>query len=440
MDWMKLRSYSQKRQTQKRTHCASPLPAKTASVAMVGMKSKAKASREHPDQLSKFNCDPQVKSTVGKKKGQMKSTVTKALPKIQEHSQVTQMVCPSSEENIELNCNEYSSTEVTNDISDMKTTPLKDSLHLASAGTQSLRYGEATSEMTLPTGVSDFLLDCLDMETTPDCSYTKSIDSTSSYSSPEIFRDETGLEDTASPETHLACKNSTLLDTSKAINIDKMSQLPNLSKILGTPLGIQGQNIARKQSRQKLTSEPTNTSAMVAGKQVYKILPANEKRLKSQPSGVSLLLPEQKNKIEHQQPVKRKCRKKITFKDVSSLSSPRVSPSSGKNSSKEMCGIVPSKLSEADMLDSLSTHEASVRDTKNPNVNSEAIVPLSPQRTIYQHLHSPPEICCIIQASPGFRPLKVLQHPTNRKKGFIPPEATEDIITSSENWTCGNGS
>ncbi|KAK9406572.1 folliculin-interacting protein 1 [Crotalus adamanteus] len=105
-----------------------------------------------------------------------------------------------------------------------------------------------------------------------------------------------------------------------------------------------------------------------------------------------------------------------------------------------MFGIVPSKLSEADMLDSLSTHEASVRDTKNPNVNSEAIVPLSPQRTIYQHLHSPPEICCIIQASPGFRPLKVLQHPTNRKKGFIPPEATEDIITSSENWTCGNGS
>lgn len=47
--------------------------------------------------------------------------------------------------------------------------------------------------MTLPTGVSDFLLECLDMETTLDCSYTTTIDSTSSYSSPEIFRDETGL-------------------------------------------------------------------------------------------------------------------------------------------------------------------------------------------------------------------------------------------------------
>lgn len=71
MDWMKLRSYSQKRQTPKRTHCASPLPAKTASVAMVGMKSEAKASRERPVQLSNFNCDPQVKSTAGKKKGEI---------------------------------------------------------------------------------------------------------------------------------------------------------------------------------------------------------------------------------------------------------------------------------------------------------------------------------------------------------------------------------
>ncbi|XP_026552255.1 meiosis-specific kinetochore protein isoform X1 [Pseudonaja textilis] len=392
MDWMKLRSYSGNRHMQKKTHCASPLPSKTASVAKVRMKSKAKASQEHPDLLSKFSCDTQVKSTVGKKKEKIKSTVTEALPKIQEYSEVTQMVCPSSEERIELNCNEYRSTkvtneyrstEVTNNINDMETTPLKDSLHLASASAQSLRYSEATSEMTLPTGVSDFLLDCLDMETTLDCSYT--IDSTSSYSSPEIFRDETELEDTASPETQLACKNSTLLDTSKAINLDKMSQLPNFSKILGTPSGIQGQNIAsRKQSREKLPSEPTNTSAAIAGKQVCKILSANEKRLKSQPSGVSLLLPERKKKTEDQIPVKRKCRKKITFENECSISSPHGPPSSGKNSSKEMCGFAASKPPNADMLDLLSAHEASVQDNclaykECPNVNSEAIVPLFPQ-------------------------------------------------------------
>ncbi|XP_026543273.1 meiosis-specific kinetochore protein isoform X2 [Notechis scutatus] len=427
MDWMKLRSYSGNRHMQKKTYCASPLPSKTASVAMVRMKSKAKASQEHPDLLSKFSCDPQVKSTIGKKKEKIKSTVTEALPKIQEYSEVTQMVCFSSEERIELNCNEYRST---NSINDMETTPLKDSLHLASASAQSLRYSEATSEMTLPTGVSDFLLDCLDMETTLDCSYTKTIDSTSSYSSPEIFRDETELEDTASPETHLACKNSTLLDTSKAINLDKMSQLPNFSKILGTPLGIQGQNIARKQSREKLPSEPTNTSAVIAGKQVCKILSANEKRLKSQPSGVSLLLPERKKKTEDQIPVKRKCRKKITFENECSISSPHGSPSPGKNSSKEMCGILASRPPNADMLDLLSAHEASVQDNclaykECPNVNSEAIVPLFPRKTIYQNLHSPPEICCIIQASPGFRPLKVVQHSTKKKKGFLPPEATE---------------
>ncbi|XP_070595387.1 meiosis-specific kinetochore protein isoform X2 [Erythrolamprus reginae] len=438
MDWVKLRTYSGKRRVLKKTHCASPLPAKTASVAMVRIKSKVKTPQENPDLLSKFSSDPQAKSTVGKKKGQMKETVTKALPNIQEYSEVTLMACPLSEERIELNCSEYRSAEVNNDINNMETTPLKDSLHLASTSTQSLRYSEATSGMTLPTGVSDFLLDCLDMETTLDCSYTKTIDSANSFSSPEIFRDETDLEDTATPEIHLVRKNSTLLDTSKATNLEKMSQLPNLSKILSTPSGIQGQCIARKQSRQELSSESTNTS-VVAEKQMCKILSANEKRFKSQHSGVSLLLPKRKKKIEDQQPVKRKCRKKVTFENVCSISSPHVPSSFGKNISNEMCGIVASNPPDADMLqvDLLSMLEASVQDNcsaykKCPNVNSEAIVPLSPQRPIYQNLQSPPEICSIIQLSPGFRPLEVLQHPINRKEGFLPPEATEDIITSSQ--------
>lgn len=40
-------------------------------------------------------------------------------------------------------------------------------------------------------------------------------------------------ENSVSPEECLGCKNSTLLDTSKAINIEKMPQLANLSKIDG---------------------------------------------------------------------------------------------------------------------------------------------------------------------------------------------------------------
>lgn len=71
MDWMKLRSYSGKRQMQKKIRCASPLPAKKAPVAMARMKSKAKTSQEHPNLLCKFSCDPQVKSTVDKKKGEI---------------------------------------------------------------------------------------------------------------------------------------------------------------------------------------------------------------------------------------------------------------------------------------------------------------------------------------------------------------------------------
>lgn len=47
-------------------------------------------------------------------------------------------------------------------------------------------------EMTLPTGVSDFLLDCLDEDSTMD-SGTESSDRADSYSSPEMFRDESGV-------------------------------------------------------------------------------------------------------------------------------------------------------------------------------------------------------------------------------------------------------
>lgn len=40
----------------------------------------------------------------------------------------------------------------------------------------------------------------------------------------------------SNPEAYFKCKNSTLLDTSKAVTIDKVPQLANLSEILGNPL------------------------------------------------------------------------------------------------------------------------------------------------------------------------------------------------------------
>ncbi|XP_060127027.1 meiosis-specific kinetochore protein [Zootoca vivipara] len=488
MDWVKLRSYSRKKRAQRNVHCASPLPAAAASAAIGERNAKAKGSRQRLDLLSEPRQEPRVRRQIG-------NAITKSLPKIQEASGVTQMDCLSMEQSTELNENENRSMEVNKSINKITTAVLKDSLHLSSASKESPRYSETTSGMTLPTGVSHFLLQCLDEESSL-CSDTESSDGASTYSSPEIFRDENTLEKSCtSPEECLGHRNSTLLDTSKAINIDKMPHVPNLSQILetvyqymqllrvmtlivaatqSTALAMavrsnscsQGNPLSQREhiggalhygrteditkhittfllsscfscfyhgrlSKQKSRSELTDVSAVVAGKQVCKIFPAKEKTPELQSFGASLLPQKQTKKTKDQQPRKMKCTKRVLF----SSSSPYVS------SPAKSCGITAETLGSAQpgtgMLDSSSVHkvslgEASLPSTSRSNVNSKEVIPasLSPESVIRQCLRNPPEICCIIKASPG--PLKVLQHPLKRKRVFPPPGATEDIITSSK--------
>ncbi|XP_078241872.1 meiosis-specific kinetochore protein isoform X3 [Pogona vitticeps] len=451
MDWIKLRSYSRKSRAQKNVHCASPLPAVPASAGR--MKAKAKG-----------RTDAYVKRKIG-------NVIKKSLPKIREISEVTQMDCLSVEQSVELNCNENRTMEMNKNVKEMDTTPLKDSLTLNSASRKSLRNNESTSGMTLPTGISDFLLDCLDADSTVSYS-TECSDDTSIYSSPEILRDERSLEESsASPQgPRLGGKNSTLLDTSKAINIDKMQQLPNLSNISGG----QDWTITRP-SKQKLHSGLRSASAIVAGKQVHKILPAKELASGSPSPGASLLLPNQNTQLDNQSPKKTKCKKKVKFKSMlENTSTSTVLPnSSGKSKPNAACGVTvemlvseqpganmeissravnPGKnkalltstafLQPEDLeLDLSSVHKVSLSEDVLPNscslfVNSEEIVPssLSPERHIQQYLCNLPEICSIVKASPEYRPLKVLQRPLNRKALFFPPGSTEDIITSSKNW------
>ncbi|XP_061477895.1 meiosis-specific kinetochore protein isoform X2 [Rhineura floridana] len=467
MDWIKLRSYSRKRQAQKNVHCASPVPGVAASAAAGRRNVKAKGLR--PDLLSEPRRD-RVKRHIG-------NASTKGLPKIHEISEVTQMGCPSAEQSVELNYNKNRSMDVNKDINEMDPIPLKDSLHLNSSSKESLRNSETTSGMTLPTGLSGFLLECLDEDSTLGCN-TESSDGASSYSSPEIFRDERDLEGSStSSEVCLGHRNSTLLDTSKAINIDRMPHLPNLSKILETTLGGQDQSVmSDRQSKQKLHSKLTNASTVVAGKQVCKVLSAKEKTPELQSSGASLLSLKRKKQTDDQ-PQKMKCRKKVLFKSglesTSSSSSPDVLNPSGKSMLGACCGITDkilvSSLPDTDVeigsrtvnmrknkalltstalqqpedleLDLSSVHKVSLSEdfllnTNSSYVNSEEIVPasLSPESIIRQCLRNPPEICSVIKASPGFRPLNILQHPLNRKVLFPPPGATEDIITSSKNW------
>ncbi|KAG5843305.1 hypothetical protein ANANG_G00149390 [Anguilla anguilla] len=95
---------------------------------------------------------------------------------------------------------------------------------------------DGTSDMIMPSGVSSFLLDCMDSSSPASPACQSSTDT--SLPSPEVFRradDEEALEFSAEELFTLRVKNSTLLDVSHAVDID-MRQPPNLSSILEVTL------------------------------------------------------------------------------------------------------------------------------------------------------------------------------------------------------------
>ncbi|XP_060094317.1 meiosis-specific kinetochore protein [Heteronotia binoei] len=387
MDWNKLRTYSGKRKTRTNTHCASPVP----DMVVPGIVGRRNASRQCLNLISKR---------------QTGSVSAKTLPAIQETSKVD---CFSAEQSVEMNYNESTGMNMNENIKNMDSNTSQDSLHLNTGSRESLGNSETSSGMTLPTGVSDFLLECLDSSIEIN---TESGDGTNSYSSPETFRDGSDLEETCvGPREYFGCKNSTLLDTSRAINIDKIS-LPSFSKTFENTLeGREEHHTSDKLFKSKQCCESTDVPTTIKGKQVYKILSSKEKTPKSKPSEILTLPPKQNKQLDDQQPRRTKFRKKVHFKSVlestaSSSSSAALSSANSKASAPSH-GIIAGELA-----------------SEEPGAN--------------MYLHHPPEICCIIKASPEFRPLKVVQHPLSRRILFPPPGVSTDIITSDINWIYGN--
>ncbi|XP_025850746.2 meiosis-specific kinetochore protein isoform X1 [Vulpes vulpes] len=89
-------------------------------------------------------------------------------------------------------------------------------------------------------------------------------ESLSSFPSPELFRGSDYLDwECPKLEEHMRCKNSTLLDTSKAVAIEKVPQFSNLSAILGTSSGDSQKchrEIAMTLAGQNISPKPKNTS------------------------------------------------------------------------------------------------------------------------------------------------------------------------------------
>ncbi|NXX31791.1 MEIKN protein, partial [Nicator chloris] len=256
--------------------------------------------------------------------------------------------------------------------------------------------------ITLPTGVSTFLIDCLEEDSAAD--FSTASDSLKTYSSPETFRDD-DLERCNFYSVDLGkYKNSTLLDSSKAVTIDKIPQISNLSAILEpVPEDFPDRCIRRKRPSNSYYSSSA-LSISVAGKKLCKITAARERTpdLKSGMRCSSPLGPESKH--DNQTPKARRLKKK-----ESSYNPFEEGPSSFRQLDAPENTLARSKGSTAEVL---------------PTKPTDAVVPLRDRQ----------EICSIIRMSPGPRPSRLQQVPVNRKEFCLPKGVPEDTITSTKNW------
>ncbi|NXY58862.1 MEIKN protein, partial [Callaeas wilsoni] len=258
--------------------------------------------------------------------------------------------------------------------------------------------------ITLPTGVSTFLIECLDEDSAADSSTAS--DSLKTYSSPEMFRDDDSERCNFYSVDPSKYKNSTLLDSSKAVTIDKIPQIANLSAILEpVPEDFPDRCIRRKRpSNCYYSSSALSISATLAGKELCKITAARERTpdLKSGMCCSSPLGPESKHDNQTAK-AKRLKKKESSFNPLEGGSSSFRQLDAPGNTSGRSKGLTAEVL---------------------PTKLTDAVVPLCDRQ----------EICSIIRMSPGQRPSR-LQVPVNWKEFRLPKGVPEDTITSTKNWT-----
>ncbi|XP_053846934.1 meiosis-specific kinetochore protein isoform X2 [Vidua macroura] len=381
----------------------------------------------------------------------------KNLPKIKENVEYTEE-SSSCNQSKQVTVRETADFKIKEEEPEESSLPLKDYKIMNSKSKGSLKNAEVTSsvEITLPTGVSTFLIECLDEDSAAD--YSTACDSLTTYSSPETFRDD-DLERCNFYSVDLGkYKNSTLLDSSKAVTIDKIPQISNFSAILEpAPEDFPDRCTRRKRpSRCYYSSPALNISTTLAGKKLCKITAARERTpdLKSGMRCSSSLGPESKhdNQTTKAKRLKKKESSFNPFEEGSSSFRQLDASEDMSYSSKELTvEVLPTKPRDAVVLSLSPVCKASPGEdlflnTTGPFVNSEEIVPASlssgkeiiPQSPEEKNILKPVcerrEICSIVRLSPDPRPSRLQRVPVGTKKFCRPKGVPEDTITSTKNW------
>ncbi|XP_021081295.1 meiosis-specific kinetochore protein isoform X2 [Mesocricetus auratus] len=304
-----------------------------------------------------------------------------------------------------------------------KETPDKKITTLSESATNDFKIDSCSSSSELVSGrtlehdVSSCFLSCSDTD-----SYTKSTEeSRSSFSSPEIFRGSDYLDwENPKLEDYKTCKNSTLLDTSKAVAVEKVPQLANLSAILSSSSENYEKchrKIGMTLEAPHISPEPKYTSNLTSENAVSEVIfaektgPATIKKTKKKPEKES----------EDRGP---QVQTKLSSGHLDSKA-----PLSHHSSALESIAV-------RDALPPQSLEPVSKKSSTPPYKRSKALLTSTPSSDtvdlVFPSYAS--EICCIIRASPGTRQMR--SKDTAVKKKYSPPkDIPPDIIMKTNGRT-----
>uniref|UniRef100_A0A9L0RSN3 Meiotic kinetochore factor n=1 Tax=Equus caballus TaxID=9796 RepID=A0A9L0RSN3_HORSE len=285
----------------------------------------------------------------------------------------------------EKNLQESSTSE---ELRDEKMAPLSESVPDDLQIDSSSSNSELLSGLSLQHEISSSLLSYSITDSYTE--YKSFEESLSSFPSPELFRGSDCLDWERPKLEYLQCKNSTLLDTSKAVPIEKASQFSNLSAILSTS-SEDYQKCHRKigmlLADQNIPPKPKNTSNSESDNAACEVLLAE----KTCPS-----TPEKTKKKPEKDP------------------EPRDTNFQTKLSSQHLKIKVPSSQQKSTLESSAGR---SVTKVLLPQPLETALVPSKTS-----------EVCYIIRASPGTRQVKSKSVIVKKKTYSPPKDIPQDII------------
>ncbi|XP_064017602.1 meiosis-specific kinetochore protein [Pogoniulus pusillus] len=381
----------------------APLKKRRLSPLPEALGSRAGSSQPCRRQLFR-NAGPRSGAEPGRLK---RKPNVNTLVKIKENSEITQVIQTYSQSN-QVNVQGETDLEIKEDKIEESTVQIQESLLINFESKKSLKSTDVTSStgMTLPTGVSTFLLECLDTDSTEEYNTGPST-SLRSLPSPEMFRDDGSERSNFDLVDFGKYKNSTLLDSSKAVAIDKFPHISNLSAILEpTVEEFPDQYIRRKKLSHCNYTSSLSVSTIVAGKKVCKITAARERtpNLKTGMRRSSPLGPERK---PDNQSAKLK-------RQISKVKGKQSNTSEEGPSSLQLCGAPGNTSARAVGLAAEALpHER--RGSVRPQCGRG-------------------ELCSIVRMSPPQKLSRLHQIPADTKAFSFPKRLPEDNITSTENW------